>query len=334
MDKCLQSSYAVVIRTLGQGGEKYKHLLNSIKESSVQPKHIYVIIAEGYELPKEQLGTEEFIYTKKGMWHQRIYGLQYASRVGDVEYILALDDDISFNPTFVADSIVNMKQIDAGVLIPECLSPTADSPLKIKVFSLRNLILSLMGCRYESRCTNFRIKIAPTAGYIANTALNDACNPTQSGQFAAFWIKNDCIGALELEEEYWLDDTAYALPDDMVFFYKAYIKNFGVYHNRDLVIRHLDHGSSNPDRIVHFAFATGRNFLIFWHRFLYVRQKSLLKKILYMACMGYRIMTGTINFGLLGVKHKSIKPIQSYLSGVMAACRYITSEPYISLRKL
>ncbi len=118
MNEIKYRSYAVVIRTLGLGGEKYQALLNSIKEQTIQPKHLYVVIADGYPLPKEQLGIEEFLYTKKGMWHQRVYGLQYASSVDDVEYILALDDDISFDPQFVANSMSGMEFVGGGDFYP------------------------------------------------------------------------------------------------------------------------------------------------------------------------------------------------------------------------
>ena len=61
------TNYSIVIRTLGTGGGKYQRLLDSIKSQTIQPKHIFVFIAEGYELPAEQIGTEEFIYTRKGV---------------------------------------------------------------------------------------------------------------------------------------------------------------------------------------------------------------------------------------------------------------------------
>lgn len=59
-------NYSIVIRTLGTGGGKYQQLLDSIKAQTLQPKHLLVFIAEGYELPPQQLGTEEFVYTRKG----------------------------------------------------------------------------------------------------------------------------------------------------------------------------------------------------------------------------------------------------------------------------
>ena len=63
--------YTVVIRTLGKAGEKYQRMLDSLKAQTFQPKDIIVYIAEGYNIPKETIGTERYVYVKKGMVAQR-----------------------------------------------------------------------------------------------------------------------------------------------------------------------------------------------------------------------------------------------------------------------
>ena len=63
--------YTAVIRTLGTAGAKYQQLLDSLQAQSVAPKAIIVYIAEGYPLPKETIGTERYVYVKKGMVAQR-----------------------------------------------------------------------------------------------------------------------------------------------------------------------------------------------------------------------------------------------------------------------
>ncbi len=199
---------------------------------------------------------------------------------------------------------------------------------------MQNLILSLLGNRFESRISKYRIKIAPTAGYIANTDLKNTCNRTQSGIFNAFWIKSDSVRTLELEDEYWLDDTMYALPDDQVFFYKGEVKGIGVYHSRDVVVQHLDHGSSNPSRRENLCFASGRNFLIFWHRFLYMRQESLWSRWGYTICIIYRIIMNAVFNLLIGVKYKTVMPLKAYIRGVIDGYKYISSESYKKLTNL
>lgn len=57
--------YTVAIRTLGKAGEKYQTLLNSLNRQTLQPSKILVYIAEGYTIPKETIGKEQYIYVKK-----------------------------------------------------------------------------------------------------------------------------------------------------------------------------------------------------------------------------------------------------------------------------
>ena len=63
--------YTAVIRTLGTAGEKYQVLLDSLAAQTIKPEAILVYIAEGYPLPKETIGIEQYIYVKKGMVAQR-----------------------------------------------------------------------------------------------------------------------------------------------------------------------------------------------------------------------------------------------------------------------
>ena len=63
--------YTVVIRTLGKAGGKYQKMLDSLKSQTMPPKEIIVYIAEGYDIPKETIGVERYVYVKKGMVAQR-----------------------------------------------------------------------------------------------------------------------------------------------------------------------------------------------------------------------------------------------------------------------
>ena len=83
-------NYIAVIRTLGTAGNKYQILLDSLNQQTVQPSKVLVYIAEGYAIPKETIGKEQYIYVKKGMVAQR--ALPY--KEVDTEFILFLDDDV------------------------------------------------------------------------------------------------------------------------------------------------------------------------------------------------------------------------------------------------
>ena len=93
--------YSIVIRTLGKAGEKYQATLDSIRNLTLQPKEILVVLPEGYAFPEEKIGTEQFVFSKKGMLQQRLYGAEQTT----TEYILFLDDDVSFEPSFAEKMI-------------------------------------------------------------------------------------------------------------------------------------------------------------------------------------------------------------------------------------
>ena len=54
--------YSVVIRTTGKAHEKYQALLNSIDSLTTKPVDVIVVLPEGYDLPQEQLGYENFYF--------------------------------------------------------------------------------------------------------------------------------------------------------------------------------------------------------------------------------------------------------------------------------
>lgn len=87
-----QQGYCAAIRTLGKAGDKYQTLLDSLKNQTIPPKKIIVYLAEGYDKPKETIGSEEVVYVKKGMVVQR--ALQYSEV--DTEWMLLPDDSVMF----------------------------------------------------------------------------------------------------------------------------------------------------------------------------------------------------------------------------------------------
>ncbi|MCH5311280.1 MAG: glycosyltransferase [Prevotella sp.] len=108
------TDYSVTIRTLGTAGEKYQRTLNSIAKQTIPPKEIIVVLAEGYPIPSENLGWEKFVYAPKGMVTQRIVGFNVCKS----ELLLALDDDVEFEPDFVASLIDTMQRTNADFVSP------------------------------------------------------------------------------------------------------------------------------------------------------------------------------------------------------------------------
>lgn len=317
--------YCVVIRTLGTGGDKYKSLLESIHNQTVKPVVVYVFIANGYSLPPDQLGYETFVYTRKGMWHQRVYGMQYVAEKHPDCYQLVCDDDISFASNFVEILFHNMISSSADVMT-----------LGVGKIGnrIRNFKLGLLGVRYESNKDDYRIKIAKTAGFVVSTNRNKIIMPTQSGAFACFMIKSSIINNLYLEDEYWVEDALYALPDDQVFFYKCFKMNLNLKHCLEPCFNHLDHGSLNPSRLKDSAYAQSRNFLIFWHRFLYLPEKKIFAKLALIICIIYRFFVNSVLKLFVSISKKDTSIIFSYLKGLKDGIFFINSSKYKSLKKI
>ena len=109
--------YTAVIRTLGKAGEKYQTLLESLLAQTVAPRNIIVYIAEGYDLPKETVGIERYVYVKKGMVAQR--ALPYDEV--ETEYILFLDDDLYF-PCDGVEKLYETLLKENAVVVSPCTS--------------------------------------------------------------------------------------------------------------------------------------------------------------------------------------------------------------------
>ena len=105
-------SYSVVIRTLGNTGEKYLQMLKAIEQQTVKPEEIVVVIPEGYALD-HSLGNERIIRSAKGMVSQRAVGIAEAKG----EYLLVLDDDLDFPPDFAEQLYLHLVKEDLDCVL-------------------------------------------------------------------------------------------------------------------------------------------------------------------------------------------------------------------------
>lgn len=103
--------YCAAIRTLGKSGGKYLTTLQSLCNQTVKPKKILVYIAEGYDLPKETVGTEQYVYCRKGMVAQRSVDYEEAG----TDYLLLLDDDIYLPENGVENMFNGLKSNGGGM---------------------------------------------------------------------------------------------------------------------------------------------------------------------------------------------------------------------------
>ena len=118
--------------------------------------------------------------------------------------------------------------------------------------------------------------------------------------------------------------------------YKMYKKGLKVLTTFDTGIVHLDAGSTigqNPERSAKLIFSEYRNKLIFWHRFIYLPEKSWALKI-------WSIMAILYSYGVQFFKHSVFyflgkkSEAKSFWSGCLSGLDYIKSEEYKKLPRI
>lgn len=270
--------YTAVIRTLGTAGEKFQALLNSLVAQTIQPKAILVYIAEGYTLPKETIGIERYIYVKKGMVAQR--ALLYNEV--DTEYMLFLDDDVYLAPNSV-ETLYTQLILHRGDVISPDVFYNATRSLKSE------LMMTISGrMRARRRDKTWGYKVMRNAGYSYNKHPQDVML-SQTNAGPCFFCKKDDFLKIHFEEELWLDKQRYPLGEDQVMFYKMYRKGLRVLTSYNNGIIHLDAGSTmmSEDKTRALIFSDFRFKAIFWHRFIWQCEKSLLLKLWSIVCIIY-----------------------------------------------
>ena len=314
----INRDYSVTIRTLGTAEDKYQRTLDSIATQSIQPKEVIIVLANGYECPKEQLGYERFVFVDKGMVNQRVACFDESSS----EYTLALDDDVEFSSNFVASLFDTMEKCKADFVSPLVKEVNSSGGGR---YTLINKIKDwLLGVSIRKRLKDsFMVKVWRTGGFIVNSAVEDNKQYySQSGHGTCVFGRTKALKELHFEEELWLQDAKYALPDDMVMFYKLYLRGNVIAMNREVEFVHLDAGSSLMDdnKKLNNIYASARNGLIFWHRFIY---KCRDKKWLSILCIVRRIFFTSLFSLLKGVVKRDMRYFNTYVKGYRDGWKYI-----------
>ena len=270
--------YTVVIRTLGTAGIKYQKLLDSLSKQTILPSAIIVYIAEGYPLPKETIGIERYIYVKKGMVAQR--ALQYEEVA--TEYILFLDDDVYLPPNGVETLYQQLKDNYADVISPDVFP---NSKRSFKSEMMMTLSGRMRARRYDDK---WGYKVMRNAGYSYNANPVKSVYWSQTNAGPCFLCSKKIFLDIHFEDELWLDKLGYPLGEDQIMFYKMYKKGLKILTSYDSGIEHLDAGSTiSKDKEKTLIYADFRFKSIFWHRFIFLPEKSILLKMWDIFCIGY-----------------------------------------------
>lgn len=272
--------YTAVIRTLGTAGKKYQRLLDSLNKQTISPSKIIVYIAEGYDIPSETINKEQYIHVKKGMVAQR--ALPYNEV--DTEYILFLDDDLYFPADTVEKMFYFLQKENADVISPD-IFPNASR-------SLGNALMMILSGRMLVRRDDgyWGYKVMRNAGYSYNNSPVKNVYWSQTNAGACFFCSKQNFLKIHFEDEIWMDRIGYALGDDQVMFYKMYLAGLKIltWYNHEFV--HLDAGENMlPEKKQKIIYADFYFKTIFWHRFIYLPDNSLISKMWSVVCIGYAL---------------------------------------------
>lgn len=311
--------YTAVIRTLGTAGEKYQILLDSLNQQTIQPSKILVYIAEGYAIPKETIGKEQYICVKKGMVAQR--ALPYDEV--DTEFILFLDDDVYLPETATEQLYQYLTDYHADVISPDVF-PNAER-------SFLGKYLMMLSGRMLARKDDGKwgYKVMRNSGYSYNNHPKAGVYWSQTNAGPCFFCRKTDFLKIHFEDELWLDRMKYPMGEDQVMFYKMYLyglKQLTWFHSG---IKHLDAGSTmiNEDKEKMLIYSDFRFKTIFWHRFIYKPNKNIFSEVWNIISIGYAlgftlfISVLRCNFDILKLKHKAIRE----------ACQFIKSKEYKKL---
>lgn len=313
--------YTAVIRTLGTAGDKYQALLNSLAAQTIQPSAIIVYIADGYPLPKETIGIEQYVYVKKGMVAQR--ALPY-DEIG-TEYMLCLDDDLTFPPDTVEQMFKYLKEYKADIISPD-IFPNAQRSLTSEI------MMTLSGRMRVRRFDNtWGYKVMRTGGYSYNKNLRKEVYISQTNAGACFLCRKEDFLNIHFEEESWMDSMSYALGDDQVMYYKMFCNGLKqlTWYSHQFV--HLDAGNNmtvekERKRLYGDVFFK----TIFWHRFIYVPEKSIFAKLWDILCITY-YLTFTLFISLIKCELRILK---TKWKSLLDAYKFLCSKEYKSLPRI
>lgn len=319
-------TYSIAIRTLGTAGEKYKKLLDSIAKLSIQPEKIIVVLPEGYDLPEYKLGSEEFVYSQKGMIVQRLKALEYITS----DLTLFCDDDVELEKNFIeklASPILSGQYACSAGPLLEFFPPA----------SLKHKLASLIGgaCVMLRGRNNTYVRILRTGGWSYNRNINIDSNRiyrTESLPWTCFLIKTDVMKKIKFEDEMWSEKFEYAAFEDRAMFYKLVKNGYESCVVANAKYIHNDGKTSTKKMRLEPIYARAFNHYVFWHRYLYSLSKSLVERMWMSICISYYMMMTILYAKVLFLTKKNTREMnQTLKQGFRDAKMYVHSTEYKSI---
>lgn len=320
--------YSVAIRTIGKAGEKYQKLLNSIKNSEIQPRKVIVVLPQGCKKPQERLGNEEFVFCKKSMIQQRLEALKYINS----EYTLFLDDDIQFDEKFVEKLLKPLveKQFDCSTGPLFSFFPAS------KVGKIAGTLTCSVSKSIFNR--DMYVKILRSGGWSYHYFDTNIEHyyPTESFAWTCFMIRTEVMRKLYMEDEIeWIEKYGYAYGDDRVMAYKLVKKGYKACVVSNANYEHLDAKTSignTENGNINSIFGLPYMQVIFWKRFIQDLETKKIQKIINRIWFEYwKIsMTGYHTIKLLKPGYFSCW--KAFQNGLKAGKQFVQSDEYKKLK--
>ena len=313
-------SYTAVIRTLGKAGEKYQTLLDTLCAQSLPPHKILVFIAEGYDLPKETCGREEYVVCEKGMIHQRSMDFNQV----ETPWILFCDDDLSFEKDSVERLVkALLKSAENGV--ESCvISPnTFSNHLASKKTKLKNMLSMVLPT--ASKKYAFRLRKSGFYTYCNHPA---SVMPTQTFAGPCCFIKKSSYQKLNFQNERFLDSFHYPLGEDTLFSYKCFLLGFNPLVHYESGIVHLDASSGhvqNPGQMIQMQNASR---YCVWYRAVYQVQKNSWNRFIAKLCFHAACSQICTYLLFTGFLKRNLTNFVYFKKGIKMGKNYIKTEEY------
>lgn len=314
----MERDYCVCIRTLGEAGEKYQILLDSLKRQTIQPKKILVYIPHGYDLPKETIGVEQYVRCEKGMVHQRSLTFDEV----DTNWIFFLDDDV-----YMEDDAV--ERLFAG-LETEHGDAISANVFRVQESGWRGMLKAAVLFTFPRFDDGWSIKLWHNCSHTYNSNPSKPVLPSQSAAGPTLLIRKKVFLSVHFSDERWMDSFRYPIGEDMALAYKLYLYGYRLLVHYDAGCVHLDAKTSkvtNPseryllNQIVKF---------VLWYRVFYnLKHASWKSKTLAVASYAIReLWTFFLGAVLRSIKHRDFSFILIFFKKYKKGFDYIHSKEF------
>lgn len=311
-------TYSVAIRTLGTAGDKYLEELRSIFRQTVLPEKVVVYIAQGYERPKEQIGSEQYVWVPKGMMAQR--ALSYDEITSDC--ILMLDDDVLLAPDSAERLLTAMEEHQADCVGADTFR-NQDMPFVGKLYAaVTNLV-------FPRRDDGWAFKINRNGSFSYNNHPRPAFYRSQScAGPCALWRKESFL-SMHLQDELWSEREGFWYGEDVLLFYKLHLNGgrLGILYNSG--VTHMDGQTASGTHRGNLRkyYTRAKASAIIWHRTIWCVRPHLLTAFAFAFKQLWLLLVNCVA-GIILLKPRILI---LFLQGLRDAHCYCKSDTYRSL---